>query len=89
MRASGTSVPSLDVRIVGYSIDSRMKASLAVALDNATAARSPVAAVVASPVWAAKFAHRSSSTCCLTMDYMLPASRQHKQLGEYRGGSEV
>jgi transposase InsO family protein len=47
--------------IVGYSIDSRMKASVAVAaLPNATARRNPVAAIVHS---AAQYSSQASSAC--------------------------
>jgi putative transposase len=52
-------------RIVGYSIDSRMKASLAVAaLDHAIATRSPV-----DRFNLVDFAHGSSYIHCRTMGY--------------------
>lgn len=58
-------------RIVGYSMDSRMKSSLAVAaLDHAVALRSPAATIVhsdrGSPV---NFARAASSMHCCTTDY--------------------
>jgi putative transposase len=74
MRASCTSVPSRKCSptrsSAGYSIDSRMQASLAVAaLDHAVATRSPASRQWFTPTAVASFAHESSCMCWWTMDY--------------------
>lgn len=59
-------------RIVGYSIDSRMKASLAVAaLDHAIARRSPFATIVHSDRGSQQFRSRKFDTRCRTTGYVV------------------